>query len=249
MTFRLGLIVPSSNTTIETELPELFRRREGVSPARFTFHSARMTTTAGAEVMDTSGERSAADLADADCDALAYACLMAMMAAGADGDRRAISRLTEAAGGATEVVSTAGALVDAIRDLGVRRVAMITPYAPALTARVIDFLGAAGIEVVDSISLNITGSREVGRFDPFRLLRLIDGLDLADAEALVLSACVQMPSLPAIELAERRTGLPVITAATATARALLKALRLDPSIPHSGAALRGRAVGLEGLLN
>jgi maleate cis-trans isomerase len=37
--------VPSSNTTTETELPELFRRREAVAPERFTFHSARMRMT------------------------------------------------------------------------------------------------------------------------------------------------------------------------------------------------------------
>lgn len=30
---RLGLIVPSSNTTMETELPELFRRRELTAPS------------------------------------------------------------------------------------------------------------------------------------------------------------------------------------------------------------------------
>lgn len=42
---RLGLIVPSSNTTMETELPELFRRREAVAPERFTFHSARIRLT------------------------------------------------------------------------------------------------------------------------------------------------------------------------------------------------------------
>ena len=30
---------------------------------------------------------------------------------------------------------------------------MITPYAPALTAKVVDYLADAGIEVVDAISL------------------------------------------------------------------------------------------------
>ena len=34
--YRVGLIVPSSNVTMETELPELFRRRELVAPERFT---------------------------------------------------------------------------------------------------------------------------------------------------------------------------------------------------------------------
>jgi maleate isomerase len=36
---RVGLIVPSSNVTIETELPALLARHES---ATFTFHSSRM---------------------------------------------------------------------------------------------------------------------------------------------------------------------------------------------------------------
>src|SRR6058998_1117791 len=39
---RIGLIVPSSNTTMETEIPALLRRREQMAPERFTFHSSRM---------------------------------------------------------------------------------------------------------------------------------------------------------------------------------------------------------------
>ena len=39
---RIGMIVPSSNTTMETEIPAMLRAREGIHPERFTFHSARM---------------------------------------------------------------------------------------------------------------------------------------------------------------------------------------------------------------
>jgi maleate isomerase len=40
--YRVGLIVPSSNVTMETEIPEMLKRREGVEPETFTFHSSRM---------------------------------------------------------------------------------------------------------------------------------------------------------------------------------------------------------------
>ena len=41
--FRLGLIVPSSNVTMETEIPALIRAREPEAPGEhFTFHSSRM---------------------------------------------------------------------------------------------------------------------------------------------------------------------------------------------------------------
>ena len=72
MSYRIGLLVPSSNVTMETELPELFRRRELLWPARFTFHSARAqltsVTPAALAAMNEAADRSAAELADADCD-------------------------------------------------------------------------------------------------------------------------------------------------------------------------------------
>jgi hypothetical protein len=40
--FRVGLIVPSSNVTMETEIPAMLHARELVEPEKFTFHSSRM---------------------------------------------------------------------------------------------------------------------------------------------------------------------------------------------------------------
>lgn len=41
--FRLGLIVPSSNTTMEKEIPAMLQSRIEIEPnERFTFHSSRM---------------------------------------------------------------------------------------------------------------------------------------------------------------------------------------------------------------
>jgi maleate isomerase len=54
---------------------------------------------------------------------------------------------------------------------------------------------------------------------------------------VVLSACVQMPSLEVIARAEQELGVPVLSAATATARKILLALNLDPTIPGAGSAL------------
>ena len=240
---RIGLIVPSSNVTMETELPELLRRREAYAPARFTFHSARMRMTTvtpeALAAMDATSGQCALQLADAECDVLAYACLVAVMAAGPGAHQRAEAKLHAAAGGATPVVTSAGAMVDGIHALGVRRVAIITPYAPALTTKVIDYLADAGIEVVDSISLGVTDNCAVGRLDPYGLVPMAVRLDLTAAEAVVVSACVQMPSLAAVQAVQDRTGLPTLSAATATTRGVLQALDLDPVIPGGGALLDG----------
>jgi maleate isomerase len=238
---RIGLIVPSSNTTMETELPELFGRRERRAPERFSFHTSRMRMTAvtpeALARMNEQGARCAEELADATCDALAYACLVAVMASGKRAHVTTELRLRPLASehGQAPLVTSAGALGAAIGSLGATRVALIAPYAEPLTMRVVDYLANLGITVVDAVNLAVTDNRAVGALDPMNLLDLADQLDLR--EASVLSACVQMPSLPAIPVVERRTGLPTLSAATATAHQLLSALELEPLIADAGALL------------
>jgi maleate isomerase len=112
-----------------------------------------------------------------------------------------------------------------------------SPYLEPLTQLVIDYLAAAGIEVVDSISLKVSDNVDVGRLDPARLVPLASRMDTAEADAVVLSACVQMPSLPAIEAAERELGIPVLSAATATVFDLLTALELELRVAGAGRLL------------
>jgi hypothetical protein len=60
-----------------------------------------------------------------------------------------------------------------------------------------------------------------------------------DVDAIVLSACVQMPSLAAIAQVEAATGKPVVTAAVATTYAMLSELGLEQVVPGAGALLSG----------
>ena len=68
---------------------------------------------------------------------------------------------------------------------------------------------------------------------------IVAEMNTRDVDAVVLSACVQMPSLPVVSQVEAMTGKPVITAAVATTYAMLKALKLDPVVPGAGALLSG----------
>src|SRR4051812_32110720 len=116
--YRIGLIVPSSNTTMETELPIMFRRREAVTGEQFTFHSSRahlkQVSAEELTAMVHDSERCAVEVSDADVDAIAYACLVAVMAQGhgahTEIERRLAARAAEN-GREVPVVSSAGALV------------------------------------------------------------------------------------------------------------------------------------------
>lgn len=251
MPTRVGLIVPSSNTTMETELPEMFARRARLVPEeRFTFHASRMRmqeVTADALLqMDRDSGRCAVELADAQVDAMAYACLVAIMSQGPGAHVAAEERLTRVARGEgcdVAVVSSAGALLRGLAAIAAHRISMITPYLPALTGKVVAYIEDAGVEVVDVVSLGVADNCAVGRLDPVDLPPIAAGLDRTGCDAIVLSACVQMPSLAAIPDVEARLDLPVLSAATATTYDLLTALGRSTVVPDAGYLLSKERAG------
>ncbi len=246
MNYRIGQIVPSSNTTMETEIPAMLRLREQIRPERFTFHSARMrmkhVTKEELAAMDAESDRCALELSDARVDVLGYACLVAIMAMGHGYHRESQERLagvTAANHGRAPVVSSAGALVDGLRILGAKRIALVAPYMVPLTKLVIDYIEHEGFEVVHWRALEIPDNLEVGRHDPANLPGIVEAMPTKDVDVIVLSACVQMPSLQAISQVEAMTGKPVITAAAATVYAMLRQLDLEAIVPGAGALLSG----------
>jgi maleate isomerase len=130
-------------------------------------------------------------------------------------------------------------LVDALGAIGARRIALVAPYMLPLTETVVEYLRHEGFDVVDWRALQIADNLEVGRHDPAKLPGIVAQMKTTDVDAIVLSACVQMPSLAAIAHVEAMTGKPVITAAVATTYAMLKALNLEPIAPGAGALLSG----------
>jgi len=245
-TFRIGQIVPSSNTTMETEIPAMLRAREAIRPERFTFHSSRMrmhnVTKEELEAMNREGLRCAAELADARVDVMSTACLVAIMAMGPGYHRETERELTEVARAnqsLAPVMTSAGALIDGLKTLGARRISLMAPYMRPLTDLVVEYIRHEGIEVVDSICFEIPDNLEVGRRDPMQLLEDVRRLDTSGVDVVVASACVQMQSLPAIQRIEDMLGIRTVSTAVCTVRGMLDRLGLEPVAPGAGALLAG----------
>ncbi|CAN7781838.1 Asp/Glu racemase [Caballeronia sp. LjRoot34] len=245
--FRIGQIVPSSNTTMETEIPTMLRAREGIRPERFTFHSSRMrmhkVTREELEAMNQQGLRCAAELADARVDVMSTACLVAIMAMGPGYHRqveRELQDVVRANGCDARVMTSAGALIEGLQIMGAKRISLLAPYMRPLTDLVVEYIEHEGIEVVDARCFEIADNLEVGRRDPLQLMEDVRKLNTSGVDAVVLSACVQMPSFPAIQRVEDRLGTPVVSTAVCTARRMLDHLGLAPVVPNAGALLSGR---------
>jgi len=138
------------------------------------------------------------------------------------------------------VVTSAGALMDALNLMGAKKVALIAPYMLPLTQQVVAYIENGGFEVTDFVALEIPDNLEVGAQDPMNLDAIVDRLDHSEADVVILSACVQMPSLAAIQKVQDRIGKPVISAAVATTYYLLKEMGLNPVVPNAGALLSGK---------
>ncbi|MCA1365376.1 Asp/Glu racemase [Bradyrhizobium sp. IC3069] len=231
---------------MEREIPAMLRARESVLPERFSFHSARMrmksVTKDQLAAMDRDSDRCASELSDARVDVLGYACLVAIMAMGKGYHRISQERLhgrTVENGAPAPVVTSAGALVDSLKLMGAKRIAIVAPYLKPLTKLVVDYIESENISVNDFIALEIEDNLAVGARDPLALVDIYKKLDMKGIDTLVLSACVQMPSLAAVPDVEAECGVPVVTAAIATTHQMLTALGLEATLPNAGHLLSG----------
>ena len=223
---RLGLVVPSSNTTAEPE----FR---AALPPDATIHAARMpledVTADELDAMADGAERAAALLSHASVDGVAYACTTGSLLHGSGFDSRLESRLSEAAG--APAVATALSVVRALHALDVERVAVATPYAADLDELEREYLADNGFEVVALDGRGLVENTAIGALTPDEAERQGRSVlaDAPDADALFVS-CTNYRSMPALASLEREFGVPVVSSNAATLWDLCHRVGVEPNL-------------------
>jgi maleate isomerase len=223
---RIGLLVPSSNTTMETE----FWR---AVPAGVSVHSSRMkivdTTIDGLEGMDRDLE-TALDLAlTAGVGVICYGCTTGSLRGGNDHERALVERIEKLSG--VPAVTTASAVVEQLRRSDIRSVAVATPYVEELNELERCFLENNGFRVVCIRGLGIRPNLEIGRRDPqiaYRLAKEVI-LEAPEADALFIS-CTNFPTLGILKRLRQELGRPVISSNQASLAAILE----KTGIPDKG---------------
>ena len=229
---RIGLLVPSSNTTIE---PELYR----ALPPSVTLHTARLfltdITPDSILGMVEDLERQSRLLASADVDVIVLGATAPSFLKGMGYDKELIAKIETASGKPATTTSTA--LIDALRRFGVRRVVMGAAYDDKVNAIARSFLEANGVTVLDAKALGYVDNLQVGRLQADTAYELGKRIDRPDAEAVVLT-CTNWKTMEVIERLERDLGKPVITTSQASLWAALRIIGGMPDITGYGRLLR-----------
>lgn len=231
---RLGLVVPSSNSTAEPEIARMLP--DGVTA--YASRVLQVETDDPAEkvatilAMQAGLGRAVDELVSVRPAAIGFACTAASFLNGAVDDRETCAALSTRAG--CPVLTTSRAVVLALRSLGVRRVALATPYLPEINAGEAAFLAEEGVEVVNSVGLGIVGNLPKGRLPAEASRRAVAEADTPDAQAVFVS-CTNWRTVDHLPELERRLSKPVLSSNSATAWALLRRAGI-----HDGPAGVGR---------
>ena len=234
---RIGMIVPSSNTNAEPDCLML-------APRGVTIHTTRSGGYDVESVPDSEEMRRFARqsldpqlqlLVDGRVELIAYACTSATMAEGPEFDKAFCDEITAVSG--LPAVTTAGALVESIQDIGATKVAFTSPYVSQLAGEAVDFIEQCGIEVVNQVGFEQElSSLEQNALTPEDAFRMGLKADHAEAEVLVIS-CTDYRAVEAIPALEQALKKPVVTSNSALMYGCLKRLEVSMSEISAGGFL------------
>lgn len=218
---RLGLIVPSSNTTNE---PEFWRW----SPDGVAIYSARM-------MLESVNEEELIDMADdveeavkklntTQVDAIAFGCTTGSLVKGVGYDEQIQELIEEIAG--VPGIATSTAIMHAFDALDAESLAIATPYTEQMNTKEVEFLEDNGYEVTGITGLDIEPNIDIGRQEPSTAYRLARNINRPEADAVFIS-CTNFRTLDIIPQLEADLDKPVVSSNSATLWAAMNLLGID----------------------
>jgi maleate isomerase len=237
---RIGVMVPSTNTTFEADF-------QLVAPRDVTIHGQRLWLTngdegaAGMDRMNAEIESGAKYLATASVNVVAYGCTTGSFYRGPGYDRDMLQTISKAAG--VPAVAAAPAVVDALRHFGARRVSVATPYPEWNNQRLRAYLEASGFEVLNvdgEPRAAASGNQGINDQDPQSVIEFATRACRPEADALLCS-CTAWRSVEAVGAIEARIGKPVVTSNQSTIWASLRALGVTQPVKGFGRLLENLA--------
>jgi len=223
---RLGVILPSSNTTVELEFSKALQETD-VS-VHYVRVALRDVTVEGLERMEGELEEAAKLLSDARVDTVVFACTSGSLIKGAGYDEKLAHKISRAAN--CPAFTTSTAVLDALAALKARRICLGTPYIAEVAAREVKFLEENDFEVLKEQSLGIVENLRIGRLTPLDAEKLAKVVFTEVADVVFLS-CTNFRTFEALPALEAELGVPVISSNSATLWTALNTLKVEVTLP------------------
>lgn len=237
---RIGVMVPSTNTTCEADF-------QMVVPEGVTIHGQRLWLTNdaagedGMNRMNAEIESGARYLATAKVDVIAYGCTTGSFYRGPGWDREMLNLMQRTAG--VPAVAASPSVVEALRFFGARKISVATPYPEWNNQKLQAYLKAAGFDVLNVEGepwASRAGNQGINDQDPQVVVDFAARVCVPEADALLCS-CTAWRAVEAVEAVERRTGKPVVTSNQATIWAALRKLGISRPIHGFGKLMENLA--------
>lgn len=230
---RIGLLVPAVNNTMERELWSIVP--DGVTVATARIACERHGTAETLRGMEAEGKNACARVAMAEPDVVLFGCTSGSFYEGPAWNNAFEKALAGIAG--TPAVSTSGAMTACLKQHGVRKVDVVTPYVDTTNERLRRYLGEEGIDVARLDTFDMLDMFDHARIQPSDVYAKVKQTASTESDA-VFVACTQVRALEVIDVLERDLGKPVYSANAASFWLTFRTLGIDPGLGHLGSLFR-----------
>jgi maleate isomerase len=231
MTHNFGVLIPSTNTTVEIEYNRLL-------PPTLQVHVGRLLTSGTGPFSpskDADIDYQARLLGTARVEVVSLAQTSASLFAD-DYDADVTQRMSKAAG--VPAITSARAIGQAVRALGARRIALVSPYSQPVLERARHYYQTKyGLEVLALEGFAAADSYMIGKLGPENARDAFARIDRPEIEVLVVPGG-NFPTMSFVPEWEREFGKPVVTTNQAALWAMLEIMKSEEKVSGLGRLLQ-----------
>jgi maleate cis-trans isomerase len=226
-----GVLIPSTNTTVEIEYTRHL-------PETLQFHIGRCGKAPGntpfSPSLDSDVIRQSKLLGDAKVEVIALAQTSASLF---DDDYDATVKAQMSANAGVPAVTSAEAIGQAVRALGMQRVGIVTPYSTEVIQRAKHYYETKyRLQVMGMEGFGATDAYAIGKLDARTAFEALQRVDAPAIEVLIVPGG-NFPTMPWIAGWEHTLGKPVVTTNQATLWAAISVMKLNTKLPGLGRLL------------
>lgn len=225
-----GVLIPSTNTTVEIEYNRLL-------PPTLQVHVGRLGKGVNTPFSPSLPEDIAYQAKMLGNARVEVVCLAQTSASLFDDDYDAVTKRRMTTGAGVPSLTSAEAIGQAVRALGARRIALVSPYSETVIGRAQRYFeGQHGLQVVALEGFGATDSYAIGALSADNATDAFSRLDRPEIEVWVVPGG-NFPTMTCIAEWEQQFHKPVITTNQAALWAMMGVMKIDTPLPGLGRLL------------